>query len=148
MTSWKKIHTLSLANMKKLSRKAKKMKNSDILKALQHRRKVAQFAKHINLSRQATLTLLKDNRPHKSQYYNYILFIRLLFEAWITSRPPEKAAFYLLSRQYRNTWKKHAYDIQINSLIIVYKKTFHNYNIRLTYHKFPKMTKIIIIYSH
>lgn len=57
------------------------MKNTDILKALQRRRKVAQFAKHINLSRQATLTLLKDNRPHKSQYFNYILFIRLQFEA-------------------------------------------------------------------
>jgi hypothetical protein len=56
------------------------MKNTDILKALQNRRKLAQFAKYINLSRQATLTLLKDNRPHKSQYYNYIAFIRSLFE--------------------------------------------------------------------
>lgn len=57
------------------------MKNTDILKALQNRRKVSDFAKYINLSRQATLALLKDNRPHKSQYYNFIKYLLYLFTA-------------------------------------------------------------------
>lgn len=57
------------------------MENTDILKALQHRRKVSDFAKYINLSRQATLTLLKDNRPHKSQYYNFIKYLLNRFAA-------------------------------------------------------------------
>lgn len=57
------------------------MKNTDILKALQDRRKVSDFAKYINLSRQATLALLKDNRPHKAQYYNFIKYLLYLFTA-------------------------------------------------------------------
>lgn len=57
------------------------MKNKEILKALKNRRKVSEFAKFLNLSVQGLYKLLNNESPHKSQYLNYLLFLRYLFEA-------------------------------------------------------------------
>jgi hypothetical protein len=67
--------------MKKLSRKAKNMKNSDILKALQHRRKVSDFAKFLGITPRTVYNLLQSEKTKDSQYYNFIKYLLYLFTA-------------------------------------------------------------------
>lgn len=56
------------------------MKNKEILYALKQKRKIAAFAQFVGLSVQGVYKVLDDERPHKAQYMNYILFLRHLFE--------------------------------------------------------------------
>lgn len=79
--------------MKKLSRKAKKMKNSDILKALQHRRKVSDFAKFLGVTPRTVYNLLQSEKPKDSQYYNFIKYLLYLFTSWITTKTAKKGGF-------------------------------------------------------
>lgn len=57
------------------------MKNKDILQALKRRRKCSDFAKYLNISVQGLYKLLNNESPHKNQYYNYIMYLRSIFEA-------------------------------------------------------------------
>lgn len=67
--------------MKKLSKKADKMKNSDILKALQSRRKVSDFAKYIGVTPRTVYNILKSDKSKDSQYYNFIKYLLYTFTA-------------------------------------------------------------------
>jgi hypothetical protein len=67
--------------MKKTSQKADKMKNSEILRALQHRRKISDFAKYIGVTPRTVYNILKSEKPKDSQYYNFIKYLLYLFTA-------------------------------------------------------------------
>jgi predicted transcriptional regulator YheO len=57
------------------------MKNSDILKALQHRRKVSDFAKFLGITPRTVYNLLQSEKTKDSQYYNFIKYLLYLFTA-------------------------------------------------------------------
>jgi hypothetical protein len=67
--------------MKKTSQKADKMKNSEILRALQHQRKISEFAKYIGVTPRTVYNILKSEKPKDSQYYNFIKYLLYLFTA-------------------------------------------------------------------
>lgn len=67
--------------MKKLSQKAHKMKNSDILRALQNKRKVSDFARYIGVTPRTVYNILKSEKPKDSQYYNFIKYLLYVFTA-------------------------------------------------------------------
>lgn len=57
------------------------MKNKDILRALQNRRKVSDFAKYIGVTPRTVYNILKSEKPKDSQYYNFIKYLLYLFTA-------------------------------------------------------------------
>jgi hypothetical protein len=77
----KKISYITACIYEKTFTKGKKMKNSDILKALQHRRKISDFAKYIGVTPRTVYNILKSEKPKDSQYYNFIKYLLYLFTA-------------------------------------------------------------------
>lgn len=56
------------------------MTNADILKVLQSKRKVAEFARFLGMSRMGVFKLLKNDKKRYNQYMNYIEFIKREYE--------------------------------------------------------------------
>lgn len=67
--------------MKKLSQKAHKMKNPEILRALKNKRKVSDFARYIGVTPHTVYNILQSEKPKDSQYYNFIKYLLYSFTA-------------------------------------------------------------------
>lgn len=77
----KNISYITACKYEKTFKKADKMKNTDILRALQHRRKISDFAKYIGVTPRTVYNILKSDKPKDSQYYNFIKYLLYLFTA-------------------------------------------------------------------
>ena len=56
------------------------LNNREILDILKKKRKLAAFARFLEMSLQGVYKLLENNKPQYNQYGNYIEFIRSEFE--------------------------------------------------------------------
>ena len=56
------------------------MTNKEISTALKAKRKVAAFGRFLGISTRTVYNLLNSDKTKDSQYYNYILFLRSMFE--------------------------------------------------------------------
>jgi ERCC4-type nuclease len=77
----KNISYITACKYEKTFKKADKMKNTDILRALQHRRKISDFAKFIKVTPRTVYNILNSEKPKDSQYYNFIEYLLYIFTA-------------------------------------------------------------------
>lgn len=57
------------------------MTNAEILKVLQKRRKVSDFARFLGMTNAGVYALLKNNKKQYNQYGNYIEFLKKEYES-------------------------------------------------------------------